>query len=125
MNEIERPSLFRRFLNSLQAWPGGSFGTFDLVPDGFIFTQRNMPVKILWSDITQIDGGMRDYLTVDIFFVVIHTANKKVIIDELVDGFRQLEYGILEHWPEIRERWLALQATPHHLPQFETLWRVI
>jgi hypothetical protein len=66
---------------------------------------------------------MRDYLTVDLFFTVIHTARQTARIDELVDGFRHLETSVFVHWPEVRERWLALQGTPHHQPQCETLWQ--
>jgi len=119
-----RPSLWRRLMHSVQAWPRTTFGTLDLIPDGFEFTPRNVPIRILWRDITRIEAGMRDYLTVDLFFAVIRTAHKTVTIDELVDGFRHLETGVFEHWPQIRDRWLALQGTPHHQPQFEALWQL-
>jgi hypothetical protein len=118
-----RPSLWRRVLHSVQAWPRSTFGTLDLIPDGFEFTERNAPMRILWSEITRIDAGMRDYLTVDLFFTVIHTAHETARIDELVDGFRHLETSVFAHWPEVRDRWLALQGTPHHQPQCETLWQ--
>jgi hypothetical protein len=122
VTEKLRPSLWRRLRNSLSAWPRGGVETFDLIPDGFVFTRRNKPVQIFWSEIVQIDAGMRDYLTLDLFFAVIHTDREKVIIDELVDGFRLLEAGVFEHWPKTRDRWLALQGGPHHWPALETLW---
>lgn len=118
-----RPSLWRRILHSVQSWPRTTLGTLDLIPDGFEFTERHAPVRILWDDITRIDAGMRDYLTVDLFYTLIHTAQETVTIDELVDGFRHLETSVFAHWPQIRERWLALQGTPHHQPRFETLWQ--
>jgi hypothetical protein len=123
VSEPRRPSLWRRILHSAHAWPRGTSGTLDLLPNGFVYTKRSKPVQIRWQEITQIDAGMRDYLTVDLFFAVIHTAREKVTIDELVDGFRQLELGVFEHWPRLRERWLALHGSAHHQPQLETLWR--
>jgi hypothetical protein len=120
-----RPSLFRRFVNSLRAWPRGTFGTLDIIPNGFVFTRRNVPVQIFWKDVTRIDAGTRDYLTVDLFYVIVHTAVEadRVLIDEMIDGFRQFEQEVFNRWPRIRPRWLALQASPLHVPQFETLWR--
>lgn len=109
-------------MNSLRAWPRATPGTLDLLPDGFEYTRRGSTVRIRWHDITQIDAGMRDYLTVDLFFATIHTKTAKVTIDELVDGFRQLELGVFEHWPRLRDRWMTLQASAPHQPQYETLW---
>jgi hypothetical protein len=123
VSALVRPSLWRRIKNSLRTWPRGTLGTIDMIPDGFVFTDMSGPVQIRWREITQIDGGVRDYLTVDMFFTVIHAANERVSIDEVADGFRQLEHGIFEQWPRLRQRWLALQgALPRH-PQFETLWK--
>jgi len=76
-----------------------------------------------WEDVIQIDGGVRDTLSIDLFFVVFHAADAKVEIDEFDDGFRLLEYGALERWPALRERWVALQCAPPHQPQYEILWR--
>ncbi len=123
MNGARPPSLCRRLVHSLQTWPRGTFGTVDIIPDGFVFTRRTTPVRILWDEVTQIEAGTRDYLTVDLFFTAIRTARGTVWIDEMVDGFRQLEAGVFEHWPWIRERWLELHAAPPHQPQRETLWR--
>ena len=61
--------------------------------------------------------------TIDVLFAVIQTAKARVTIDELVDGFRQLESSIFERWPNVKERWHALQSGPPHQPQYETLWR--
>ena len=123
MNASLRPSFWRRLANTLRAWPRGAVSTLDLIPDGFEFTRASRTVRILWREITRIDGGMRDYLTVDLFYAVIHTARVSVVVDELADGFRQFEQGIIEGWPQIRERWFALQAARLHYPQFETLWQ--
>ena len=124
MTEKLRPSLWRRLMNSLGAWPRGGVETFDLIPDGFVFTRRNKPVQVFWNEIVQIDAGMRDYLTVDLFFAVVHTDREKLVIDELADGFRLLEAGVFDRWPKIRERWLALQGGPHRWPALETLWKL-
>jgi hypothetical protein len=94
-----------------------------MVPDGFVFTNMTGTVQIRWRDITQVDAGVRDYLTADMFFVVIHTRTQRVSIDEVADGFHQLEHGVFEHWPRVRQRWLALQGSPPRHPQFETLWK--
>ena len=59
-----------------RAWPRGGVETFDLIPDGFVFTRRNKPVRMLWNEVVQIDAGMREYLTLDLFFAVIHTAER-------------------------------------------------
>ena len=118
-----RPSFWRRLANSLKAWPGGPASTLDLIPDGFEYTGARRTVRILWHEITQIDAGMRDLLTIDVFFAVVHTPRESAIVDEFVDGFRQLEQGIFEGWPQVRERWLSLQAGPPRQPRFETLWR--
>ena len=123
MTGSRRPSLWRRLGNSLRARSRSSTGTLDVIPDGFIFTQREKPVQILWSEITQIDAGMQDYLMLDVFFAVLRTAREAVTVDELVDGFRHLENGVFEHWPQVRARWLALQGGPAHQPQYENLWR--
>ena len=108
-------------MNSVRSWPR-AVSTLDLVPDGFEFTGGSRPVRVLWREIVRIDAGTRDYLTIDLFYVVIHTAQTSVAVDELADGFRQLEQEILDGWPHVRERWLALQAGPPRRPQLETLW---
>jgi hypothetical protein len=110
-------------MNSLGSWPRGVPSTLDLIPDGFEFTQGGKPQRILWHEIVRIDAGMRDYLTVDLFYAVIHTARAQVTIDELVDGFRQFEQRVFDGWPQTRTQWLSLQATALHHPRFETLWQ--
>lgn len=119
----DRPSFLRRLRNSLRVYVRGRLHTLDLVPDGFVYTEHGKPVQVLWHDVRQIEAGVCDYLIIDVFFAVIHTAGATVTIDELVDGFRQLECGILERWPQVRERWLALQNTEQHQPALEVLWR--
>ena len=123
MTEKLRPSVWRRFGNSWRHYRRGFAGTFDLLPDGFIFTNHRKPVTIRWDEIVQIDAGVRDYLTIDVFFAVIHTARTNVEIDELVDGFRQMESYVLERWPNVKARWHELQSGAPHQPHYESLWR--
>jgi hypothetical protein len=117
-----QPSLWRRIGNSWMA-RGRKPGAIDLNPEGFRFTKLRRETDVRWSDVVQIDCGTRDTLSIDLFFVVFHTENGNVTIDEYDDGFHPLEGAVLAHWPRIRERWIALQCGPLHQPQFETLWR--
>jgi hypothetical protein len=118
-----RPSFLRRIRNSWSAWLRGSYGTLDLAPDGFVYTRNRVTVRVVWDDIVQIDAGVRDLLTADLFYVVPHTASGMVTIDEIVDGFRQLENEMFERWPQIRERWTSLYNGPPSQPCHATLWR--
>ncbi|MGH6877515.1 MAG: hypothetical protein ACREHV_09090 [Rhizomicrobium sp.] len=79
--------------------------------------------QMRWDDIVRIDCGTRDTLSMDLFFVVFRAAATKVTIDEFADGFRTLEHAVLQRWPLMRERWVALQCGPLHQPQLETLWQ--
>jgi len=115
-----QPSLWRRIGNS---WRARKPGAVDLTPDGLRFTQNRRQTDIRWDDVVRIDCGTRDTISIDLFFVVFHTADSKVTIDEYDDGFHPLEQAALAHWPQLRERWIALQCGPLHQPQCETLWR--
>jgi hypothetical protein len=98
-------------------------GTVDIVPEGLVVTRGNASTTIRWDDVVEIDGGVRDNLSIDLFFVVIHTKDAKATIDEFNDGFRALENAILERWPGVRDRFVALQCgNPQH-PLYEVLWR--
>lgn len=122
MSETPRPSLWRRIRNS---WRTRSRkpGAVDATPSGFVFTQRNRSTPVHWDGIIRIDAGTRDNISLDLFFVVVHTLDAKVTIDELDDGFRYLEQAMWERWPDLRKHWVALQCGPLHQPQYETLWR--
>jgi hypothetical protein len=117
-----RPSLFRRIGNSWRS-RGKSLGTVDVTSDGVAATENRRTTSLRWSDIVRIDCGTRDTITMDVFYVVLHSASVKITIDEFADGFRVFENAMFEHWPELRERWVALQCGPLHQPQLETLWR--
>jgi hypothetical protein len=116
-----QPSLWRRIGNSWRA-RGRKPGTIDLTPDGFRFARNRRGTGIRWDDVVQIDCGTSDTISIDLFFVVFHTAAVKVTIDEYDDGFHPLENAALARWPQIRERWIGLQCGPLHQPQYETLW---
>ena len=122
MSTNPRPSLWRRLRNSWQT-RGKKPGTVDSTQDGFVFTQRRRSTPIRWDDVTQIDAGTRDNISIDLFFVTIHTPSATVTIDEFDDGFAYVERTAFERWPEVRERWVALQCGPLHQPQHETLWQ--
>ena len=122
MSDTLRPSLWRRIRNS---WLSGRTkpGTVDVTAAGVVVTSGRRETRINWSDITRIDCGTRDTIALDLFFVVLHTAAVKVTIDEFADGFRVFETAMFERWPQVRDRWIALQCGPLHQPQFETLWQ--
>jgi hypothetical protein len=122
VSQALRPSLLRRIRNSWRA-RGRKPGAVDILPDGLNFSRGRDSTRIRWDEVTQIDGGVRDSLSIDLFFVVIHARDAKVTIDEFDDGFRALENSILERWPEVRERFIALQCGAPHQPLYETLWR--
>jgi len=117
-----QPSLWRRIGNSWRS-RGKRPGTVDVAPEGVAATEGRRTNEIRWGDIIRIDCGTRDTISMDVFFVVLHTASVKVTIDEFADGFRVFEHAMFERWPQIRERWVALQCGPLHLPQHEMLWR--
>lgn len=116
------PSLWRRARNSWQT-RGKKPGTVDSTQDGFVFTQGRRSIPIQWDDVTRIDAGTRDNISIDLFFVILHTHAETVTIDEFDDGFQHVEQTVFARWPEVRERWVALQCGPLHQPQHETLWQ--
>jgi hypothetical protein len=122
VSETVQPSLWRRIRNSWLTRRKKPV-TVDVTPQGLVVTNGRRETRIGWSDITRIDCGTRDTIAMDLFFVVLHTAAAKVTIDEYADGFRVFEFAMFDHWPQLRERWIALQCGPLHQPQFETLWR--
>jgi hypothetical protein len=117
-----RPSLWRRIGNSWRD-RGRKPGTVDVTPEGMAATVGRRKTEMRWNDIIRIDCGTRDTMSMDVFFVVLHTVSAKVTVDELADGFRVFEHAMFERWPQLRERWVALQCGPLHQPQFETLWQ--
>lgn len=122
MSTTLQPSLWRRMGNSWRN-RGKRPGTVDVTPDGVSATERRRTKVIRWNDVVRIDCGTRDTISMDVFFVVLHGASTKVTIDELADGFRTFEHAVFERWPQLRERWVAIQCGPLHQPQYETLWQ--
>jgi hypothetical protein len=112
----------RRIANSWRTKRRKS-GVIDLEADGFVFTRARRRQQLCWDDVVQIDGGTRDTVAIDLFFVVFRTARSALVLDEYDDGFHPLENAVFARWPEIRERWIALQCGQLHQPQSETLWR--
>jgi len=117
-----RPSLWRRIGNSWAA-RGKRPGTVDVTPDGLSATEHRRTKEMRWDDVIRIDCGMRDTISIDIFFVVLHGTSAKIRIDEFADGFHLFENAVFERWPQLRERWIAVQCSPLHQPQYETLWQ--
>jgi hypothetical protein len=109
--------------NSWCEWRRGRCGTLDVVPDGFVCARNGKSIRIAWDEIEQVDAGVRDMLTADMFYVVLHTPSGNHAIDELYDGFRQLENAMFERWPHIKAQWTSLYAGPPFQPRRETLWR--
>lgn len=122
MSGALQPSWWRRIGNSWRA-RGKTPGTVDVTPDAVTTTEKRHTKEIRWNDIVRIDCGTRDTISMDVFFVVLHSVSAKIAIDEFADGFRVFEHAIFERWPQIRERWVAVQCGPLHQPQYETLWQ--
>ncbi|MGD0143060.1 MAG: hypothetical protein ABSC92_07865 [Rhizomicrobium sp.] len=120
---ILRPSLLRRIGNSIRLSRRKRGATIDLTPNGFVFSQQRKTVEIRWDQVSQIDAGVRDHITFDTFYIVLFAGGRKLVVEELDDGFRQLEFAIHERWPQIRERWLQLLSVPLHQAHYETLWK--
>lgn len=99
-------------------------GAIDLLTDGFLLTHGRRKIDVRWDDVVQVDGGVRDTLSLDLLFAVFRTSAGAVItVDETDDGFRTFESAVFERWPTIRERWVQLQCGPLHQPKYETLWQ--
>ena len=113
----------RRIGNSIRLSRRKRGATIDLTADGFVFTQRRKTVDVRWEEISRIDAGVRDHITFDTFYIVVFAGGRNLVIEELDDGFRQLEFAIHERWPQIRERWLQLLSVPLHQAHYETLWK--
>lgn len=117
-----RPSWWRRVKNSW-AMRRKKPGAIDLLTDGFLVTRGRRKTDVRWDDVVQVDGGVRDTLSLDLLFAVFRTSAGPVAIDEFDDGFRTFESAVFERWPTIRERWVQLQCGPLHQPKYETLWQ--
>lgn len=113
----------RRIVNSIRLSRRKRSATVDVTASGFVWSQGRKSIDVPWDDISQIDAGVRDYFTFDTFYVVIFAREKKLVIEELDDGFRQLEFAIHARWPQTRDRWLQLLSVPLHQAQYETLWK--
>ena len=88
---ILRPSFLRRVANSIRLSRRKRAATVDVTPTGFVYSQGRKSVDVSWDDISQIDAGVRDYVTFDSFYIVVFAREKKLVIEEVDDGFRQLE----------------------------------
>ena len=118
-----RPSRWRRLKNSW-AMRRQKPGAIDLLTDGFLLSRGRRKTDVRWDDVVQIDGGIRDTLSLDLLFVVFRTrSGAAVTIDEFDDGFRTFESAVFERWPAIREHWVQLQCGPLRQPKYETLWQ--
>ncbi len=122
MSAALQPSFWRRIGNSWRE-RGRKPSTVDVTPEGVAAKLGRRTTEIRWDDIVRIDCGTRDTVSMDVFFVVLRTASATITIDELADGFRVFEHAMFERWPQLRERWVALQCGPLHQPQYETLWQ--
>lgn len=94
----------------------------DMTSDGFVVTLNRKSTTIRWEDISEIDAGVRDFLTYDTFYIVVFVGKARITIEEFDDGFRQLEFTMLERWPGIKERWQQLFSMPLHQAHYEVLW---
>jgi hypothetical protein len=105
------------------AMRGRKPGGIDVLADGFLVARGRRKTEVRWDDVVQIDGGVRDTLSLDILFAVFRTLGKSVTINEFDDGFRTFEGALFERWPMIRDRWVQLQCGPLHQPKYEILWQ--
>jgi len=120
---VTTPSIWRRVRNTLSRSQRKRRATIDITNEGFILTLRTRESPMRWSDVTQIDVGVRDYLTYDTLYVLMFAGIQILELDELDDGFRQFENTLFERWPEIRGPWNALLSGNPREPKRETLWR--
>ena len=123
MSSVLKPSRLRRIRNSW-AVRRKKPGAVDVLTDGFLVSRGRRKSDVRWDDVVQIDGGVRDTLSLDLLFAVFRTrAGAVITVDEFDDGFRTLEGAVFERWPTIRDRWVQLQCGPLHQPKYETLWQ--
>jgi len=97
--------------------------TIDIRADHFIYTRRRKPLRVMWSDVTQIDAGVLAMVSGDLFYVGIAVKGERLEIDEFVDGFRLLENVIFERWPNVQAKWLELHKAHQHKDVLVTLWK--
>jgi hypothetical protein len=79
---ILKSSLLRRVSNSIRLSRRKRAATVDLTANGFVWSQGRKSVELSWDDISQIDAGVRDYITFDSFYIVIFAREKKLVIEE-------------------------------------------
>jgi len=117
------PSLWRRIRNTFFNPRRRHIAAIDVTADGFVLSLRAREKPMRWADVTQIDAGVRDYLSYDALYVVMMAGAAAIEIQELDDGFRLFEHALVERWPHIREVLNRLLVSTPHEPQHETLWR--
>jgi hypothetical protein len=119
---VSKPSLWRRIVNTWGARRKTN-PTIDVTEDGLRYAWRKRIVNMRWADIIRIEAGMKDCLTIDIFYVVVSDAKHSIVVDEFCDGFRLFEHALFERWPQMREPWNSLYKGPAFQPRVETLWQ--
>ena len=119
----QRASFWQRLLNTWRHNQRKRGYAIDMTADGFVFRAKQRHTEMKWEQITRIDAGVRCCLTMDYLYVQMFTHQATVYIEELDDGFRQLEFAIHQRWPQTRDRWLQLLSVPLHQAQYETLWK--
>lgn len=119
----QRASFWQRLVNTWRHNQRKLRYRVDMTADGFIFAAKQRRTEMRWDQVTRIDAGIRNCISMDYMYVQMFTHQATVYIEELDDGFRQFEYTMFERWPVIRVRWeQMLKAAPHE-PKHETLWR--
>lgn len=118
-----RASLWLRLINTWRHTRRKGGYVIDMMTDGFVFRAKRRETEMKWAHITRIDAGIRNCLTMDVVYVQVFTHQATVYIEELDDGFRQFEFALFEHWPQIRARWEEFLKSGPHEKRHETLWR--
>jgi hypothetical protein len=97
--------------------------TIDIRDEHFIYTRRRKPLRVLWSDVSQIDAGVLAMVSGDLFYVALVVKGARLEIDEFADGFRLLENAIFARWPDVQAKWLELHKAHAHKDILVTLWK--
>lgn len=97
--------------------------TIDIHEDHFVFTRRRRPLRVLWSDVSQIDAGVLAMVSGDLFYVAVVVKGTRLEMDEFVDGFLPFENAIFVRWPEVKAKWHELHKAHAHKDILTTLWK--
>ena len=123
-HEADMTSAFQRFMREAKETRRRrrDKATVDLTEDGFVFTCRGQPVAVCWDDVTKLSAGTFAMTTGEVYFVRVAAGAMEVQIDEFADGFAIFERALIERYPQIRERILALQTTASRHDRLVELW---